>query len=136
VIRSILVANEAFLHNALIDKLGGIYLDLLSPQYFHASTKDRRDVIRSMRYVLRGLNGVDAFATRPARNALLVGAATCVVALLVFGALYFSDFRVVWPIVLAQGGLLGLFTGIGAFVFFRQRMKRVLGPWSRLHPPA
>lgn len=132
-IRSILINNEAYRKDRMLDALGGLYLDVTA---IEASTSEitttlvstKLEILADMRTRLRGGNLIgDAYA-HPGRTALIASALSVVAALVLLMAVLgvepgyvvgFAIYRLPW--LLAFGLAIGIYTyGI---LFFRNPIR-------------
>jgi len=75
-VRSILVANEAYLHNSTLDDLGELYLETIALEQLNYEDPDmrssRHNLIQSMRDSLRRPSGFRSWLDEPRRFAILL----------------------------------------------------------------
>jgi hypothetical protein len=135
IVRSILVANEAYLKLNYLDQLGGIYLDLISQEQSGSgeTMRARGRLILEMRRVLRDRTLLDLMVTDPRKYSAFAAVAGCLLYVIClttwrdsFG-MRTDLVRLAW-----QGAAFGAFVGVYAFFMLnlmrRSRARKWGGP--------
>jgi hypothetical protein len=138
IIRSLLVANEAFLKLKYLDRLGGIYLDWLSQarhgsQFEEESVRAREQLVREMRRVLRDRTLLDLLVGAPGKYAAFAGVAGCLGYILCLVVVSHQvNVNTDWFTVTWQCLATGAFVGLYAFIMLTWQQRRKTRRWEQL----